>query len=63
MHAGGIFDPYDRRQEVAFRSAVDQVNKDNEVLAGYKLVSFVERLPADDSFHASKRGKQDSAVS
>jgi len=55
INIGGIFDPHDLRQEVAFRSAVNQVNKDADVLGQYKLVAFVESLPADDSFHASRR--------
>ncbi|KAF2364828.1 Ionotropic glutamate receptor L-glutamate and glycine-binding domain [Trinorchestia longiramus] len=52
---GGIFDPYDQRQELAFRYAVERVNQDRSILVRSALHAQIERLPADDSFHASKR--------
>ena len=55
--SGGIFDPYDQRQELAFRYAIARVNADPEVLEGAVLHGHIEKLPADDSFHASKKGE------
>ncbi|KAK7026645.1 hypothetical protein SK128_015457 [Halocaridina rubra] len=52
---GGIFDAKDERQELAFRYAVDRVNRDRSTLSRSMLRAQVEKLPADDSFHASKR--------
>ncbi|XP_047735944.1 glutamate receptor ionotropic, kainate 2-like isoform X1 [Hyalella azteca] len=52
---GGIFDPYDDRQELAFRYAVERVNQDKSTLVRSTLNADIQRLPADDSFHASKK--------
>lgn len=55
--AGGLFHPGDESQEIAFRFAVDTINRDKSILPRSKLVVQIERISAQDSFHASKRGK------
>ncbi|XP_066979529.1 glutamate receptor ionotropic, kainate 2-like isoform X4 [Macrobrachium rosenbergii] len=52
---GGIFDAHDERQELAFRYAVEKINADRKILPRSTLRAQIEKLPADDSFHASKR--------
>ncbi|XP_068243537.1 glutamate receptor ionotropic, kainate 2-like isoform X3 [Palaemon carinicauda] len=52
---GGIFDAHDERQELAFRYAVEKINADRKILPRSTLRAHIEKLPADDSFHASKR--------
>ncbi|XP_069951037.1 glutamate receptor ionotropic, kainate 2 isoform X4 [Cherax quadricarinatus] len=52
---GGIFEERDEVQELAFRYAVERVNKDRSTLPDSKLSAQIERLPADDSFKASKQ--------
>lgn len=54
--AGGLFHPGDESQEIAFRSAVDTINKDKSILPRSKLTVQIERISPQDSFHASKRG-------
>jgi ionotropic glutamate receptor len=53
---GGLFDMTDTVQEIAFRYAVDRVNVDSEVLPRSRLTAQIERIPAQDSFYASKQG-------
>ncbi len=45
------------RQEVAFRYAVERVNANRKVLPKSLLSAQLEKIPPQDSFHASKRGK------
>ncbi|XP_042214385.1 glutamate receptor ionotropic, kainate 2-like isoform X2 [Homarus americanus] len=52
---GGIFDEQDKIQDLAFRYAVERVNKDRSTLPRSKLKAHIELLPGDDSFQASKR--------
>lgn len=56
MSTGGLFHPGDENQEIAFRHAVDTINKDKTVLPRSKLTVQIERISPQDSFHASKRG-------
>ncbi|XP_064086755.1 glutamate receptor ionotropic, kainate 2-like isoform X4 [Macrobrachium nipponense] len=55
INIGGIFDANDERQELAFRYAVEKINADRKILPRSTLRAQIEKLPADDSFHASKR--------
>lgn len=55
---GGLFlDEGDIDQELAFRYAVEKINLDKTILPRSKLSAQIERVPSEDSFHASKRGK------
>lgn len=53
---GGLFHEGDIDQELAFRYAVEKINLDKTVLPRSKLSAQIERVPSEDSFHASKRG-------
>jgi len=46
------------KQEVAFRYAVERVNANRNVLPNSLLSAQIEKIPPQDSFHASKRGKE-----
>jgi hypothetical protein len=46
------------RQEVAFRYAVERVNANRNILPKSLLSAQIEKIPPQDSFHASKRGKR-----
>ena len=45
------------KQEVAFRYAVERVNANRNILPKSLLSAQIEKIPPQDSFHASKRGK------
>ncbi|XP_071521274.1 glutamate receptor ionotropic, kainate 2-like isoform X2 [Panulirus ornatus] len=51
---GGLFDEGDLKQEIAFRYAVDSVNR-QRILRRTKLQPIIKKIPPFDSFHASKR--------
>ena len=55
--SGGLFDLAESKQEVAFRYAVERVNSDRNVLPNSLLSAQLEKIPPQDSFHASKRGE------
>ena len=44
------------KQEVAFRYAVERVNANRNILPKSLLSAQIEKIPPQDSFHASKRG-------
>ena len=44
------------KQEVAFRYAVERVNANRKILTKSLLSAQLEKIPPQDSFHASKRG-------
>ena len=46
------------KQEVAFRYAVERVNANRKILSQSLLSAIIEKIPPQDSFHASKRGKR-----
>ena len=46
------------KQEVAFRYAVERVNANRKILSQSLLSAIIEKIPPQDSFHASKRGKK-----
>ena len=54
---GGLFDLAESKQEVAFRYAVERVNANRKILSQSLLSAIIEKIPPQDSFHASKRGK------
>ena len=45
------------KQEVAFRYAVERVNANRKILSQSLLSAIIEKIPPQDSFHASKRGE------
>ncbi|XP_069950782.1 glutamate receptor ionotropic, kainate 2-like isoform X2 [Cherax quadricarinatus] len=51
---GGLFDEGDVKQEIAFRYAVESVNR-GKWLRPTMLRTMIEKIPPFDSFHASKR--------
>ncbi len=55
--SGGLFDLAESKQEVAFRYAVERVNANRKILSQSLLSAIIEKIPPQDSFHASKRGK------
>ena len=57
FNTGGLFDLAESKQEVAFRYAVERVNANRKILSQSLLSAIIEKIPPQDSFHASKRGK------
>ncbi|XP_021964384.2 glutamate receptor ionotropic, kainate 2 isoform X2 [Folsomia candida] len=55
IRIGGLFDVSDRFEETAFRHALERVNEDQNVLPRSRLSAHWERVPSNDSFHASKK--------
>ncbi|XP_045135924.1 glutamate receptor ionotropic, kainate 2-like isoform X4 [Portunus trituberculatus] len=55
IRIGGLFDPEDERQEVAFRYAVDAINSDRTLLAHARLSAQIEVIPPNDSFRGSRK--------
>lgn len=53
---GGLFHPSDKKQEVAFRYAVEKINNNRDILSKSRLSAQVEQISPQDSFHASKKG-------
>ena len=43
--------------ELAFKYAVYRINKDHSILPNTTLVYDIQYVPREDSFHASKKGK------
>ena len=56
--SGGLFDISESKQEVAFRYAVERINSNRKILPKSLLSAQIEKIPPQDSFHASKRGKK-----
>jgi hypothetical protein len=58
--SGAIFtqDQKDSSTELAFKYAVYKINKDKHLLPDTTLVYDIQYVPKDDSFHASKKGRQ-----
>ncbi|RZF32680.1 hypothetical protein LSTR_LSTR004108 [Laodelphax striatellus] len=55
IRIGGLFHPADDKQEVALRYAVERINADRTILPRSRLLAQIEKIPPQDSFHASKR--------
>ena len=45
-------------EEIAFKYAVDHINRNRELLPRSRVMAQIERVPPHDSFYASKRGEQ-----
>ena len=43
-------------EEIAFKYAVDHINRNRELLPRSRVMAQIERVPPHDSFYASKRG-------
>ena len=46
-------------EEIAFKYAVDHINRNRDLLPRSRVMAQIERVPPHDSFYASKRGEQD----
>jgi hypothetical protein len=59
LFSGAIFteDQKDSSTELAFKYAVYRINKDKHILPRTTLVYDIQYVPRDDSFHASKKGR------
>ena len=44
-------------EEIAFKYAVDHINKNRDLLPRSRVMAQIERVPPHDSFYASKRGE------
>lgn len=55
IRIGGLFDPKDEEQELAFYTAVETINFDNRIFKNSRIVAQVERLEGDDSFAATNK--------
>lgn len=55
IRIGGLFEETNSVKEIAFKYAVDYVNRNREILPATMLTAQIERLPKHDSFYASKR--------
>ena len=54
---GGLFEEANSMEEIAFKYAVDHINRNRELLPNSRVMAQIERIPTHDSFYASKRGK------
>ena len=52
---GGLFEESNSMEEIAFKYAVDHINR-NKLLPKSRVMAQIERIPSHDSFYASKRG-------
>ena len=53
---GGLFEEANSLEEIAFKYAVDHINRNRELLPRSRVMAQIERVPPHDSFYASKRG-------
>ena len=56
IFVGGLFEEANSMEEIAFKYAVDHINRNRELLPACRVMAQIERIPTDDSFYASKRG-------
>jgi len=52
---GGLFEEANSIEEVAFKYAVDHINRNSNLLPRSRVMAQIERVPTGDSFYASKR--------
>ena len=52
----GLFEEANSLEEIAFKYAVDHINRNRELLPRSRVMAQIERVPPHDSFYASKRG-------
>lgn len=57
---GGLFNENEEEQELVFRFAIDRINADKTILPKTTLVAQIEKIGKEDSFHADKKGDNDS---
>lgn len=57
MGGGGAGNQDEVESEVAFRLAVQRINRDRNILPKTTLVYDIQYVAADDSFHAAKKSK------
>lgn len=62
MSAGGLFHPNDVNQENVFKHAIHDVNANHHILSRSNLSGQIEKVSAQDSFHASKRGNDNTII-
>ena len=48
--------PEDLEAEIAFRYAVQRINRDRNILPNTTLIYEIQYVAKDDSFHAAKKG-------
>ena len=58
---GGLFEVENLQQELAFKYAVDRINRNDYILPNTMLLAEVRQVIKHDSFNASKEGKTYSA--
>ena len=52
-----MFEEANSMEEIAFKYAVDHINRNRELLPNCRVMAQIERIPTHDSFYASKRGE------
>merc|ERR550532_3389913 len=52
---GGLFEETNSVEEIAFKYAVDHINRKRELLPRSRVTAQIERVPPHDSFYASPR--------
>ena len=57
LFSGGLFEHEYRGQELAFKYAIRKINERKDILPNISLQYDIQSTPAQDSFHASKKGK------
>ena len=57
IFVGGLFEEANSMEEIAFKYAVDHINRNRDLLPNSRVMAQIERVPTHDSFYASKRGK------
>lgn len=62
MSAGGLFHPNDVNQENVFKHAIHDVNANHHILSRSNLSGQIEKVSPQDSFHASKRGNDNTII-
>ncbi|XP_023349760.1 glutamate receptor ionotropic, kainate 2 isoform X2 [Eurytemora carolleeae] len=55
IRIGGFFEEQNSIEEIAFKYAVDHINRNRELLPRSRVMAQIERIPKHDSFYASKR--------
>jgi len=55
VRIGGLFEDTSSVEEIAFKYAVDHINRNRDLLPRSRVMAQIERIPKHDSFYASKR--------
>lgn len=59
---GGLFEPENEGQALAFKYAIEKLNVNNNILPQTLVIYDVQEVLTHDSFHASKKGKHPEVV-